>query len=226
MATYYSPKIVTDGLVFYLDAANTKSTSNSSVWADLTESGTSLTKNGSPTLGLLGGAMCYRMTATGQSFSGSFLGTQPTTNMTIETWIYPESEVQGDDRGCIFLNSGGQSGYMSWNKGNQKMSNYWYSHPTEGYWESGAAVSRNTWNSFTCVWNYNAAVAYQWTNGIKTTSGTTQGNAATGNYIWVGQEGGSRQFAGGIAFIRVYNIALSDSQVLSNYNATKGRFGL
>jgi hypothetical protein len=115
---------------------------------------------------------------------------------------------------------------MSWNKSSQQMSNYWYSHPTEGYWESGAAVNRNAWASFTCVWNNGAGVAYQWTNGVKTTSGGTAGNAGPGTSITIGQEGGGRQFAGGIAFMRMYNRALSDSEVSQNYNVTKKRFGL
>jgi hypothetical protein len=33
-------------------------------------------------------------------------------------------------------------------------------------------------------------------------------------------------FSGNISSVRIYNVALSDSQVLQNYNALKGRFGL
>lgn len=225
MTVNYNASIVTSGLVFYVDAANPRSTSNSSFWIDISGSNTVLTKNGTPSLTTLGGASCYRFTTTGQSFTGTFLGTQPTTNMTIETWIYPEAEVQADDRGCLLLMSGLNGGYMSWNKSTLQMSNYWYGHPTEGYWETGAAVSRNTWNSFTAVWNNSASSIYQWTNGTKTTGTTTVGNAATGSSMTIGQEGTSRQFAGGIAFMRVYNRALSDSEVVQNYNAVRGRFG-
>lgn len=224
MSVLGGPDIITSGIVFFVDASNPKSAPGTSYWYDLSTYGSTLTVGGSPTLGYLGGTMCYRLTAIGQNFRGTLSGTQPTTDMTIETWIYPEDELQADDRGCILLISNGQAGYMSWNKSSQQMSNYWYGHTTEGYWETGAAVSRNTWNAFTCVWNYNAAVAYQWTNGTKTTTGTTQGNAATGTSISIGQESTYRQFSGGIAFVRVYNRALSDSEVLQNYYATKAKF--
>jgi hypothetical protein len=226
MALCYSPRVVIDGLVLYLDAANPRSTSNSSQWIDISGSGTVLTRNGTPSLTTLGGTSCYRFTTTGQSFTGTFLGTQPTTDCTIETWIYPEAEVSAGDRGTLLLLSGSSSIYMSWNKSTLRQSNYWYSHPYEGYWETGAAVSRNTWNSFTAVWNYSAGAIYQFTNNVKTTGTTTQGNATTGNSINIGQESSGRQFAGGIAFMRVYNRALTDSEVNQNYNALRGRFRL
>jgi len=226
MSIAYNSSIVTNGLVFYVDAMNPRSTSNSSFWIDVSGYNTILTKNGSPSLTTLGGAQCYRFTATGQSFTGTLLGPQPTTDMTIETWIYPENEVSAGDRGTLLLLTGGSGGYMSWNKSTRAMSNYWYSHPAEGYWETGAAVSRNTWNSFTAVWNFSAGAIYQFTNNVKTTGTTTQGNAATGNSINIGQESSDRQFAGGIAFMRVYNRALTDSEVNQNYNAVRGRFGI
>ncbi len=225
MSVAYNSSIVTSGLVFYVDASNPRSTYNSSYWIDISGSNTVLTKNGTPALTTLGNASCYRFTTAGQSFTGTFLGTQPTTDMTIETWIYPEAEVQADDRGCLLLMYGGQGGYMSWNKSSLQLSNYWYSHPSDGYWETGASVSRNTWNSFTAVWNNSASSIYQWTNGTKTTGSPTVGNAATGAGMTIGQEGSGRQFAGGMAFMRVYNRALSDNEVTQNYNAVRGRFG-
>ena len=226
MTINYNPSIVSSGLVFYVDAANPRCTSNSSYWYDISGYNSTLTKYGSPSLTTLGSASCYRFTGTGQYFAGTFNGTQPTTDSTIETWIYPESEVISGDRGTLLLLSGSNGMYMSWNKSSLQQSNYWYSHPTEGYWETGAAVSRNTWNSFTAVWNYSAGAIYQYTNNVKTTGTTTQGNATTGSSMNIGQESSTRQFAGGIAFMRVYNRALSDSEVTQNYNAVRGRFGI
>ena len=50
MATYYSPKIVTNGLVLCLDAGNTKSYSGSgTTWTDLSESATNGTLTNGPT---------------------------------------------------------------------------------------------------------------------------------------------------------------------------------
>lgn len=227
MSIAYNSSVVTNGLIFYVDAANPRSAPGTSYWYDVSGYNSTLTVVGTPSLTTLGSAAakCYRFTTTGQRFTGSLLATQPTTDMTIETWIYPETDVQADDRGCLLLLSGASAGYMSWNKSSRQMSNYWYGHPTEGYWETGAAVSLNTWNSFTAVWNNSTSSIYQYTNNVKTTGTTTVGNSATGTGIQIGQEGTTRQFAGGIAFMRVYNRALSDSEVTQNYNAMRGRFG-
>lgn len=222
----YNPAVISSGLIFYVDAQNPRSTSDSSFWTDISGYNSKLNKNGSPTLTTLGGASCYRFTATGQSFTGTLNGPQPTTDCTIETWIYPEAEVSAGDRGTLLLLSGSNGIYMSWNKGNLKQSNYWYGHPTEGYWEQAPAVSRNAWSSFTAVWQNNTSSIHQWTNGVKYTGSSTVGNAGTGTSINIGQESTDRQFSGGIAFMRVYNRALSDKEVLQNYNALRGRFGI
>lgn len=227
MSLSHSPSIVTSGLIFYIDAANPRSAqAGSGVWNDVSGYNTVTYMGGSPSLTILGGAACYRFTATGQKFTGTLLGPQPTTDMTIECCVYPEAEVQADDRGCMFLLSGASAAYMSWNKSSAQLSNYWYNHPSEGYWESGAAVSRNTWCSFTAVWNNSTSSCYQYTNGTKTTAGPTVGNAAPGANITIGQEGAGRQFAGGMALMRVYNRALSDTEVAQNFNALRGRYGV
>ena len=192
-----------------------------------TQSNVSLS-HGNPSFTTLGGVVCQRFTATSQRLTGTLNGSLPAKNLSIEIWVYPETELQADDRGCMFRIGGGSAAYMSWNKTNATLSNYWYNHPTDGYWETGAAVNRNRWNCFTAVWNNYTGYLYQWTNGVKTTStSTTIGNSAVGSTLEIGNEGGSsRQFAGGIGLIRVYNRALTDTQVLNNFNATRSRFGV
>ena len=50
MAFNFSPKVVTDGLVLYLDAANPKSiVSGSTIWTDLSRGGNNGTLIGGPT---------------------------------------------------------------------------------------------------------------------------------------------------------------------------------
>jgi len=198
----------------------------SSVWRDLSNSAQKVNAANTPTYTQLAGVNCFRLTSTGQKFTGTLLNTQPTTSATIEIWVYPETEVQGDDRGCMFWLGGGQTIYMSWNKSAARLSNYWYSHPSEGYHESGASVNRSTWNCFVAVWDYSTSTIYQYTNGVRTSVGGVSGNAATGSSIQIGQEGSSRQFAGGIANIKVYNRALSQNEVSQNFNASRRKFGL
>jgi hypothetical protein len=56
---------------------------------------------------------------------------------------------------------------------------------------------------------------------------------STGNWInnstnvnYIGSAGGSSVFNGNIAQTQIYNRALSSTEILQNYNATKTRFGL
>lgn len=198
-----------------------------SVWKDVSGSGTGVNAVNAPAFTKLAGVNCFRFSAIGQKFTGTLLSSpQPSTSATVEIWVYPEAEVQEDDRGCMFWLGGGQTLYMSWNKSSLKLSNYWYSHPNEGYHESGAAVPRNAWCCFVAVWDYSTSTIYQYTNGERTSVGGVSGNAVTGSSIQIGQEGTSRQFAGGIANIKLYNRALSQNEVSQNFNASRRKFGL
>ena len=227
MGMIYGPSITTQGLVLNFDAAATRSYPGSGTsWTDTTGSGTVLTSTGAPSYTTLGGARCFQFTTTGQYWSGTFSGLQPTVNLTIESWIYPQTDVSAGDYGTIFLLSGTSAAYMSFNKSNRKLAGYWYNHPTDGYHESGAALSNNTWNHLVNVWDNSAATVYQYTNGTQTSVAGPVGNSATGTAINIGQESLARQFAGGIALVRMYYTALSSTQVTQHYNAMRGRFGV
>jgi hypothetical protein len=202
-------------------------TNGNSVWKDVSGSGASVNAVNTPAFTKLAGVNCFRLSATGQKFTGTLLSSpQPSTSATIEIWVYPEAEVQGDDRGCMFWLGGGQTLYMSWNKSALKLSNYWYGHPNEGYHESGAAVPRNAWCCFVAVWDYSTSTMHQYTNGVKTSVSGVSGTAATGSSIQIGQEGATRQFAGGISHIKIYNRALSQTEVSQNFNATRRKYGI
>ena len=235
MATRYSPAIVTSGLVLALDAANRKSYPGSgTTWSDLSGNGNDVYASTTISLAQFGTAVAFNFDAVGKYFTrGPFYGSSnftnsPATDATLEAWIYPAtSELSAGDRGTIILNVGTSGLYMSWNKSNQKLSNYWYSHPTEGYHENADASNRLTWNHWCSVWNNTDGKLYQYTNGVKSASdGSSVGNSAGGTSLNIGQESSDRQFAGGIAIIRMYNAPLTSVQVLQNYNATKSRFGL
>jgi hypothetical protein len=235
MATRYSPSIVTSGLVLCLDAANPKSyLGTGTTWVDLSGNGNDVYASTTISLAQFGNATAFNFDAVGKYFTrGPFYGSSnftnsPATDATLEAWIYPAtSELSAGDRGTIILNVGTSGLYMSWNKSNQKLSNYWYSHPAEGYHENADTSNRLTWNHWCSVWNNTDGKLYQYTNGVKSASdGSSVGNSPGGTSLNIGQESSDRQFSGGIAIIRMYNIPLSSAQVLQNYNATKTRFGL
>jgi hypothetical protein len=104
---------------------------------------------------------------------------------------------------------------------------------------SSSTISPNSWVNITATYNKSSTKIYL--NGVL--NGTTSYGSA--NIVPNGSNGynggigtlfsqyGNKNspsrygsFSGNISSVRIYNVALSDSQILQNYNALKGRFGL
>ncbi len=69
-----------------------------------------------------------------------------------------------------------------------------------------------------------ACIAY--VNGVSIGSGTYNSTIATSGTLYILGDGGGEITSCYCALARIYNRALSAAEVLQNYNATKGRFGL
>jgi hypothetical protein len=83
----------------------------------------------------------------------------------------------------------------------------------------------SAWNHIVCTYNGSSKIMY--VNGVQVASVAASGTLPTGQVNqYIGRHTGGYFFNGRIGESRVYNIALSAAQVLQNYNATKGRFGL
>jgi len=216
---FYKGKCVTNNLEIYYDADNLVSTQDESQWYDISGNGRNATKSGSPTLTTLGGAKCWNFTSTGQFFdyNNSFSNL---TACTLEAWIYPaSSEVSVGDRGTIIQGNI----YMSWNKSNRRLSTYWYSTNNQGYHEPTLQMNREEWYHLITVWT--GTQLLQYIDGkLERTVNTTISNGYI-NRIRIAQESSGRQFAGGIAMVKMYSDALTESEVQTNYNSYRNRFG-
>jgi len=223
-AGIFDTKVVKDGLILHLDAADVDSYPGSgSVWYDKSGLGHNLTISG-PTWTTVGSRTAFNFTSNVNVVSGS-ISSFPTTELTYEVWLYPaSSEITADDRGCVILCNGGAGAYMSWNKSNQYMSNYWYSHSPEGYHESNGPSSRNAWHHWCAVWDNRGL--NQWVDGNYSVVRNIIGPSSANTAIQIGNEGGGRQFSGGIAVVRIYNRALNNYEVYENFQAQRGRFGI
>jgi len=207
-----------------LDASSERSYSgNGSTWFDLSGNGHNANIYGTPSFSLLGGAKCFVLDSVGDRFSANVVNNLTTNDLTLEAWIYPQDEISAGDRGAVIQGYC----YLSWNKSNRRLSNYWYSTNNRGYHEPSTQMDRNRWHHLMSVWNSSTGELYQYINGVLENTVTT--STSSGTYysgLNIGWEGDSRQFSGGISVIKVYNNVVSGEQVLQNYNAQKGRFGL
>jgi hypothetical protein len=221
----FAKNIITEGLICHLDAANINSYPGSgTTWLDLSPFKNNSFIYGSVPWTTVGGKTSFNFTADGH-YMQSAIGWFPQTQLTYEAWIYPAaSEVTSGDRGTIILCNGGSGAYMSWNKSNGYMSNYWYGHTTEGYWEQNTTTSRSAWHHWCCVWD-NTNI-HQWVDGTYAQGFGTSGTSTINTTLIIGRESSGRQFSGGIAIIRIYNRNLSGAEVLHNFNSGRSRFGI
>ncbi len=208
-------KIVTNGLVLHLDAAQKRSYGGSgTTWTDLSGNGRNSTLVNSPTFNNgNGGYFEFSGTHYG-TFGASFLPS----NYTKECWFYTNSSptyanlISGDNSNnhAFWLVNGtlhaGQGGDFSR--------------------VIGPSIPNN-------LWRY-AAVTFSTTSGwvlyVNGVSQATNANTAvqSGNAVFIAayNDGSFNRLLGRMAVARIYNRALSASEILQNYNAQKSRFGL
>jgi hypothetical protein len=87
-------------------------------------------------------------------------------------------------------------------------------------------LTTNTWIHACVTFGNNLIVTYY--NGIRANTQATSGTikAFDSNQFGIGGSIGYGDFIGDISNFQLYNRALSATEVLQNYNATRGRFGL
>jgi len=223
--------IVTDGLVFAVDAANYQSYPGSgTTWSDLAGSN-NVTLYNTPTYSSNNGGLISfdGVNEGGQTPSGTLLNSP----MTVDAWAKPQTT--GAD-GTIVGN---------WTQSNQTFLLWWDIGVTPNFRairRLGASSSTSSSESATRgvvnEWNH-VSVTVDTTdmriylNGIHQETvalGTlyNPGSSLTGIAAdYNGSPGAtSRNLNGDIASVKIYNRVLSSTEITQNYNALKGRFGL
>jgi hypothetical protein len=214
------PSIVTSGLVLYLDAGNPASYPGSgTTWTDLSGQGNDAILTNGPIFDSgNGGSIIFDgsnehapMTTNGFPF-GSSAGT-------ISCWANVASVSAGFLWIVAYGNAAiGQSRFLGTN-GNT----YYYGGYGDDITASGVTI--NTW--FNMVGVYNGSTASIYVNGALVSGPTAKSWNTIANVSAVArQTNGAEYWNGKIAQVLVYNQALSDAEVLQNFNVDKTRFGL
>jgi hypothetical protein len=231
--------IVTNGLVLNLDAgfspsfATIPSNANSSTvtpWYDLSLSGNNGTLTNGPTYSTNGGGtIVFDGTNDYVSLPNNLVG--GFTGLTYGVWVYVNS----------LNNSSAYPGYIGAVVNNNASNNInlgiWISS-TKQHIEISTTAQQNQayegtidvpiqqWYYASMTWDGTYLTEY--VNGVKGRQVTTNGSILSDTtFFGLGQHGGGIYFFDGkMSNVQVYNRALSATEVLQNYNATKGRFGL
>ena len=232
MAQSYGPSpIVTDGLIFYADAGNTRSyTSGSTDAYDLMNS--SIT-------GSLVNAMAYNTEGGGSWFCDGTddyavfplmddIYKSGFSEATIEVWVKYYTAGALSLR-AIWSYSAYQGGWSLHGRTAAKIDTLFLA-------SSGLKTARDTtawsdgWNLISCTWNGDGTGLKLYKNGVvggTVGAGSGTSTATDKNLVL----GGGTDFTNGdwhgwVTSLRIYNKALPQAEILQNYNSQKARFGL
>ena len=223
--------IVTSGLTLNLDAAWTNSyTTGATFWYDLSGTGNTGTLTNGPSFTTQdGGAIVFdgandvvRVSQQGNSLKPTYF--------TTEAWVKLNSNQSG--RVFIATFSESQSGIgMGINDSQNNSIKFFTSGDNfAGYDHVYSTIQLNVgqWYHVTCT--YDGSFKRIYINGVLNNFSTyTQTIGYINNDFTVGalDFNGSiiQSFDGNIAYARMYNRALSQSEILQNYHVTKQRFG-
>ena len=225
MAFNYSPKIVTDGLVFAVDAANRKSyTSGSTIWNDLSGNNNNGTLTNGPGFDSGNGGSIV--------FDGA------------------NDIVDGDSNPSVF-NVGGGAHSAEWYVKYNSVADYptvfelrfntsihWndyinlndsyrmYSYPGTAVKISDSIIEVDKWYHFVFSCGGNGSTFSFYINGVLDRTSSWNYTYGSSTKYRIGGNQSSRRVNGNVPIVKFYNKALTASEVLQNYNALKSRFGL
>ena len=254
MGLSHSPSIVTNGLVLALDAANPKSyPGTGTTWFDLSGNNQHLTLYNSPTFSsgsmgelLFSGSNDYARIRNSSSID------LLSSNGTVEVWFRTISSNLGGTyaRLISFANEANTGSDTTSAQGvNNDFSDYfclvknnnaqslavWYKNNPSAF---GPATLVNTNNYFNVVISWSTSGASMtfnfYLNGTNTnTSTVTQsGYSINASTITIGQNCGaaltspSENSSCAFSSVKLYNRALSATEVQQNFNALRGRYGI
>ena len=215
--------IVQDGLVLNLDAGVVKSyPRNGTTWYDLSNNGNGTLTNGPTFSRNNGGVITFDGTDDNVTLgTGGSLGLD--SYHSVEFWVYPFTD-SGDQGLLRNKGSGGNTNnYIHYLFRGANIRMGWYSNDLRAYNQ----MVPNNW--YHIVFLLDSADdkrrIYKNSSLVATDSSaqTTTPNV-TNTTTYLGYYG--PYFNGLMATCRIYNRSLTAAEVLQNYNATKGRFGL
>ena len=227
MALAHSPKIVSDDLIFLLDAANKKSYdqtgSGGSTWTDLSGNGNNGTLTNT-------GAIFHEIgshfkinelltAGTGYVEMGNVLGTSYTKNIWFRTNAANNNNLMsgsGSAGTTVFWCASGEryiaAGHSSnYNPGSNAIVDY----------DSGSTTGLRTWHNACVTYSSTGTTMKLYVNGILVDTGTE--TAHTDFSLHIGAYINQYELSGDVAYASLYNRALTAEEVLQNYNAIKNR---
>lgn len=228
MAFNYSPKIVTNGLVVCLDAANRNSyTSGSAVWRDISKGGSDAALINGPTFSPVNaGTIVFDGTndyAVGSLSDPTALNTN---GSTVEAWVYHLGIASKVQRYVSTFPPGLEQAVIRFDGAVTNTVLRYYIVTTTGYkfLTSYNEIYVNNWYHVVGTWDGTTQRLYK--NNVLSLSSAQTGTLVTGSSTSYMLSLETESLNGYMPIARIYNRALSAAEIQQNFNAQKARFGL
>lgn len=224
MSYSFGKSIVTDGLVFYVDAGNELSYAGSgTTWSDLVGSNDGTLTNGPTYSSANGGSIVfdgvddYVDCGANNLFSGN-------TSFSLSGWL--NVKTHSDYGLALYIGnaSSKQSAWIGWCGAAQTGTSYTIGGGLFGV-NLGSGVEENTgWHNVTLTYDTSSLNLY--IDGSLTNSRSESGANISSSSIRLGRSntGTTYDYNGDSSSLSIYNKALTSTEILQNYNALKNRF--
>tara|TARA_R110000796_G_scaffold251891_1_gene384397 strand:- start:10 stop:705 length:696 start_codon:yes stop_codon:yes gene_type:complete len=229
----FGPSIITDGLVFAVDAANPTSYPGSgTIWKDQTVNQNNGTLTNGPTFDSGNGGSIVFDGSNDYVDCGNIDDIKNASQVSISIWTYiddisfrillGQNLISGTDQFQLYYWSANTL-YIWIKSGNVG---------TVSYVNTSSIVNINQWYNFTLVFdgtltnNDRCKLFLNGGNDIITNRGTMPTTFTNSSESFLIGRGLNGYFDGRMSNTQIYNRALSTEEVAQNYNALKSRFGL
>jgi len=227
MGLSHSPRIVTDGLVFCVDAASPRSYPGAgTTWTDLSKNRNNGTlQNGIAFSTDKAGIFTFDGTNEHVTFSDDI----SISEATFLVWLKRIGD-QSNYAGVLFsrYGEGGTTG-LNFTTLSNVIGYHWNNALNTYTWnDSTVTVPADEWCMIALTVTSSLATIYLHKfTGLSVATNSVTHNTTNLNNIHIGIDpkfSGSRRFNGHLAIGQIYNRALSAEEIKQNYNATRGRF--
>ncbi len=225
--------IITNGLILNLDAGNASSyPGTGTTWTDLSgQNNNGTLVNGVGYSSVNGGALTFDGVNDYVNMGSN--STFNLLNLSVSSWVKPTTG--GDTFTPIISRYSNNSGTSGWFIYYDKSTNKFYVDGRESLAATLSISTNNTYtinNWYNVMWTKSGSSWSLYINGVLDRT-LTLGNGTTTFPLESMQIGALQVIGGGLYYgkqdistANIYNRALSDAEVLQNYNVTKTRFGL
>lgn len=216
--------IVTDSLVFNIDAGNTSSYPGSgTTWTDLASSPLTGTLTNGPTFDSTdgGGSIVFDGTNDYVTF-GTGTKLRFTSTFTYNMWIKLSSVAQTNHGVLQHQNTGAFALYVQNNK-------FFAAKAGQANDSTGTinpTTTQDVWQNWSIIFTYGQHLRYHLNGNLIACTPLVQTMTYSGNFILGALITDSFYFKGKISQVQAYSKALSVSEIKRNFDATRARYGI